>query len=314
MHHPTDCNLLWDALRKSIDLGARLCPHLGGTGWRKHKHWRKKAKSLCRRVEDIARRGNKAGGNGLKEAVGDYLQCAREIEAKVSELLSVVVVLGPVQHAWLLQVRYFHGHVVKHIDLVERRLLKGEKIPHGEKVFSLFEAHTEMIKKGKARPPIEFGHRLMITSLPGGLIVDYRILGSGTGEADAVGPLADRLEASVSLERIASMSFDRGFSSMAMRRSLGSRIGGGEAGVVMPKKGPPSKVSTERERADTWVELRDAHSAVESDINSLEHHGLGRCPDRGEEGYRRYAGLGVLSYNLHKIGNSLLRAEQAQAA
>jgi hypothetical protein len=52
---------------------------------------------------------------------------------------------------------------------------------------------------------------------------------------------------------------------------------------------------------------------VESEINSLEHHGWNRCLDAGWEGYRRYAGLGVLSYNLHLIGRELLR-RQAEAS
>ena len=52
--------------------------------------------------------------------------------------------------------------------------------------------------------------------------------------------------------------------------------------------------------------LRRQHSAVESDINSLEHHGLNRCLDVGLDGYLRYVGYGVLSYNLHVIGRALL--------
>jgi len=70
---------------------------------------------------------------------------------------------------------------------------------------------------------------------------------------------------------------------------------------------------TEKERESTprWKKLRNQHSAVESNINSLEHHGLNRCPDKGLSGYRRYVGFGVLAYNLHKIGAKLL-ANQGQ--
>ena len=59
--------------------------------------------------------------------------------------------------------------------------------------------------------------------------------------------------------------------------------------------------------------MRKQHSAVESEINSLEHHGLNRCPDVGLGGYLRYAGLGVLSYNLHVIGRELLARERARS-
>jgi len=267
-------------------------------------------KGSLRHLERTASRGGRAREGALEEACHHFLGIAREIEAKVSETLEMPSALGPADLVRMVELRYFYGHLVKHIDLVERRLLGGERIPHEEKVFSLFEPHTEMIKKGKARPPIEFGHRLMITSTSCGLVVDYKVLGAGTAESAAVEPLVDRLALTVGLDRIASLSFDKGFSCMAVRLRVGERIGGGEAGVIMPKKGRPSKASAERESEPVWVGLLDAHSAVESDINALEQHGLDCCPDRGEKGYRRYVGLGILSYNLHKIGNALLRRER----
>ncbi len=64
---------------------------------------------------------------------------------------------------------------------------------------------------------------------------------------------------------------------------------------------------TERESGKRFVALRRQHSTVESEINSLEHHGFNRCLGVGLEGYRRYVGLGVMSYNLHVIGRELLR-------
>ncbi|HEY9174098.1 MAG TPA: ISNCY family transposase, partial [Verrucomicrobiae bacterium] len=69
----------------------------------------------------------------------------------------------------------------------------------------------------------------------------------------------------------------------------------------------------EHESEKQFVALRRAHSAVESEINSLEHHGLNRCLDVGLDGYRRYVGLGVLSYNLHVIGRELQARQRARA-
>ena len=69
---------------------------------------------------------------------------------------------------------------------------------------------------------------------------------------------------------------------------------------------------TERESEKKFVALRRQHSAVESDINALEHHGLNRCLDVGLEGYRRYIGYGVLAFNLHVIGRELLARERAR--
>ena len=79
----------------------------------------------------------------------------------------------------------------------------------------------------------------------------------------------------------------------------------------MPKKGRKNALDVEREREPHWLKLKDTHSEVESNINSLEHHGLDRCPDNGLNGYKRYAGLGVLAYHVHRIGKGLLEKTAA---
>jgi len=191
--------------------------------------------------------------------------------------------------------------LIKHIDLVERRLVQKETIAHEEKIFSLFEPHTELIKKGKTMPPVEFGHRLLVSSEQNGLIIDYKVMEGGSESAEMV-PLADRLLKRFGEDSIASLSTDKGFSSVANRELLELYIGQ----VIMPKKGRKNAADTERERTKPWVKLKNKHSAVESDINCLEHHGLNRCPDKGLNGFTRYTGLGILAYNLHKIGAALL--------
>ena len=81
---------------------------------------------------------------------------------------------------------------------------------------------------------------------------------------------------------------------------------------MTPKRGKQNAAEMERESGRKFVALRKQHSAVEREINSLEHHGLNCCLDVGIEVYLRYAGLRVLSYNLHVIGREL-RARVAGA-
>ena len=83
--------------------------------------------------------------------------------------------------------------------------------------------------------------------------------------------------------------------------------------VVMPKRGKKNAAELECESDKKFVTLRRQHSAVESEINSLEHHGLNRCLDVGLPGYLRYVGYGVMSYNLHVIGRELLARKRARA-
>ncbi len=84
--------------------------------------------------------------------------------------------------------------------------------------------------------------------------------------------------------------------------------------VIMPKRGKKNAQEAEREKSKKFVALRRQHSAVESQINALEHHGLDRCLDVGLEGYLRYVGYGVLAYNLHVIGRKLLERGSCLAA
>jgi hypothetical protein len=80
----------------------------------------------------------------------------------------------------------------------------------------------------------------------------------------------------------------------------------------MPKKGKLNAVEKEEESGKGFRKLRNLHSAVESNINQLEHNGLDRCPDKGLKNYKRYVSLGILSYNLHRLGKILLVAQAAQ--
>jgi len=202
---------------------------------------------------------------------------------------------------------YFHRMLAKHLDLVERRLLNEEIIPAHEKVFSLFEPHTEWIQKGKQRPNVELGHKLLIATDQNQLIQDYAVL-MNEAEVDQSIPVAERLLGRYGAGSVASISFDKGFTREADRQLLGLYI----PEVIMPKRGKKNAAEMERESGREFMALRRQHSAVESEINSLEHHGLNRCLDVGIGGYLRYAGLGVLSYNLHVIGRELLARERAK--
>jgi transposase, IS5 family len=213
--------------------------------------------------------------------------------------------LEVVGFAELIQLDYFHTALIRQMDLVERRLLREETIPHQEKVFSLFEPHTQWIAKGKLFPPVELGHPLLITTDQHELILDYRRLDSWP-EVGAAIPLADRLLSRYGQEQIASLSFDKGFSRQEDRELLELYI----PQVIMPKRGKRNCREEQRESQKSFRALRNQHQAIESDINCLEHHGLNRCLDKGLDGFERYVGFGVLAYNLHKIGARLLQRQR----
>lgn len=302
VHYPTDLNLLWDGQRKCADLLQPMVEAHGIPGWRKIKDWRKKLKSQMIGLTRIVSGGGANKEQRKKKAVRAYLRDSDRFERKVYEAIGM---LPPAQTASELikrvELDYFHTMMMKQFDLVERRLVQGETIPHKEKVFSLFEPHTEFIKKGKLFPPVELGHKLLLTTDQHELILDYRVM-EQPNDKDEVIDLADRLLGRYGPGSIQSLSFDKGFTREEDRQLLELYI----PEVIMPKRGKRNGAEQERESSRSFRKLRRKHNAVESDINCLEHHGLNRCPDKGYHGYTRYAGFGVLAYNLHKIGRQLI--------
>ena len=235
-----------------------------------------------------------------------YLESLYALEEKVLESLEQLsaLAMNALLEVSLSELRGYHDLLIHHIFLISDRLLDGRKIASSEKLYSIFEQHSEWIQKGKAHRRVELGHRLLIATDQYGIVHDYKIM-QGADEAGEVAPLADRLVRKLGLETISSLSFDRGFSSVENRELLEMCLASVE--VVMPKKGKLSAADQERQSQKRWRKLSNKHSAIESDINSLEHHGLDRCPDKGYAAYARYAGLGILAYNLHRIGNHLLK-------
>ena len=78
----------------------------------------------------------------------------------------------------------------------------------------------------------------------------------------------------------------------------------------MPKLGKRNKQEEEEEHSRSFKKLKNKHSAIESNINELEHRGLDRCPERGIIHFTRYISLGVCAYNLKKIGHQILKNER----
>lgn len=298
-HFPTDYNLLWDSCRKCIEIGVYLRKQGALNGWRKANDWKKSLKGLMRQVGKTSSGGGKNKDTRVKGAVKAYLSKARSLEAKVNGVLENYFPENTNLFLKMVEMEYYLGMLTKHIDLVERRLLKGETIPHEEKVFSIFQPFTEWIKKGKLHPNVEIGKKLFVTTDQYNLIVDYQI---GNRQADNQLTLAitSRL-----LEKylVISLSMDKAFSDMKDKALLELFI----PQVIMPKKGKLSQEEKEIESTPTFKRLKNKHSAIESNINELEHRGLNRCPDRSKKNFERYVGLGICAYNLHKIGRKILK-------
>jgi hypothetical protein len=300
VHFPTDYNLLWDSGRKCMDImGKFIRKYKHVTGWRKRGYWYRCLKSKMRTLGQVGKSGGKGKEERLLQAATDYLDTARLFLDKLKKERPNLP-LGDTRDFELhLELEYYQSMLEKHIDLVERRIIKGETIPHGEKLFSIFETYTEWITKGKQNPGVELGKNIQVTTDQFHLIVDYKIMEHEVDKSCVI-PLADSVLPRFEVE---SWSFDKGFYSMDNKKLLGLFI----HHLVMPKKGKLNQKEQEEESKRSFKKTRDQHSAIESNINELEHRGLDKCPDKGYAHFKRYVGLGVCAYNLHRIGAELMR-------
>lgn len=316
IHFPTDLNLLWDSGRKCIDTIVDLLDSgLALDEWGKHKYQYRQLKNHYRNTSEIHRRKGANYQDRLRGAVRGYLIKAHQISQKVKQSIlhgAQEVVgghLSVVQVGLLQALQYYWSMLDKHIDLVERRLLKGEQIPHQEKVFSIFEPHVEWLSKGKLHRAVELGHNVAIATDQYHFIIDFETM-IGVSDPQTGLEMGHRIVKQYGPYcQLKSISFDRGYYSSLSKKALCEDFDQ----VIMPKKGKKSLKQEVEESQEDFKQLRRAHSAVESNINQLEHNGLNRCPDKGVKGFKRYVALGILSYNLHRLGKLLIKIEKAQA-
>ena len=293
---------MYDSLRKGIETVGHLCKQDKTIkGWRKHKSIISDIKSLFR----VASHKVFKGRNETEkiQSVKDYLGRARFINKR---LMAVKSADGSI--TTLMALQQYIDYITKFINQVERRLLKGEVIPADEKIFSIFEPHTEWISKGKLNKKVELGHLVLITTDQHSFIVDYKVM-EKQKDAQQVNDLANRIKTKFCNAAISSHSFDKGFWSKENLAILEQQE---IATAVLPKCGRHTKEDKERESEPGYKLLRRKHSAVESNINMLEHHGLNRCPDKGLKQYKNYVGLSVLAYNLHQLGNKIIAKQRKE--
>ena len=300
VHFPTDYNLLGDCCRKCLDMVDDFLekyPEI--EGWRKVKNWRSEINYLMREVGRASKSGGKKKAEKLQNVVTSYLTKCRTLQFKLVLEKMFFPILDETDLARHYALEYYMKLANKHIDLVDRRILKGEVIPHEEKMMSIFEDYTEMILKGKFRPSMEFGKLLSITTDQYGLILLHKVMNEEQ-DRDIVIEITDALLNKYKL--IASMSFDKGHWSKDNKALLELEI----PTVILPKLGKRTVVEEEFEISKKFKRLKNKHSAIESNINELEHRGLDRCPDRSYFHFCTYIAMGVCAYNLKKIGKKIL--------
>lgn len=307
VHFPTDLNLLWDSIRKVISIILFFSNNYKLKGWRKNRFWLRRLKSAFRLSSKVHSRGGKNKKIRLKSVVTAYLEMSQLLLSKAIKTIEKLIQETNTDIKYKLKLSelvYYKDMLVKHIDLVERRIIKDETIPASEKLVSIFESHTEWLQKGKSgRKGVEFGHNLLIATDQYKFIVYHKVI-EKTSDIDLTEETVDAIY-EIFTGLIYSMSFDKGFSSKKVKDALKGTDKVEK--LILPKRGKLNQQEKIEENEKEFKKLRNKHSRVESDINRLEHNGLNTCPDKGLLNFKRYASIGVLSYNLHNLGRILIK-------
>ncbi len=173
----------------------------------KDKQLGSELKGMMRELGKASKSGGIKKQERVKEAAKNYLKKSNILLKKIDKALPDFPIKDQTDLSLIIVIEHFMALMKKHIDLVERRILKGEKIPHEEKLFSIFETYTEWITKGKSRPSVELGKKLAITTDQYDLIVHYRLM-HNEQDRDIVIELADSI---LKRHNVLSWSFDKGF-------------------------------------------------------------------------------------------------------
>src|ERR1700756_1912360 len=302
IHHPTDNTLLWDVVR----VVTRLVGRLASTIERPIKGFRDRTRAARRRMLAIQRmtttqrqtqqRGKYRELIGIAEEVVERarrgLRHTRKVRAKdVPSQLALEELRRQIEH--------YCGLGERVIDQARRRVLQGEQVPNAEKIYSIFEPHTDLIKRGKVRTPVEFGHKVFLAESAQGLITQYEVLkGNLPDEVHVASSLQRHREAFGQAPQL--YGSDRGFFS---EQNLASCKHAGVKVVCIPQRG--GKGTGRREAYEESAVFKNGQrfrAGIEGRISVLfRGRGMKRCLAEGHDRFELWVGAAVLANNLMRI-------------
>jgi IS5 family transposase len=306
IHYPVDSTLLSDGVRVLSRTIQRAKPMLQETVDHARTLFRNRTRSVRRvtkRLIDAARRRGEQAAQEVQDCYQQLLDLTQQVVAQAEQVqqhlqtqLQQPAVSTTQRLADTLQT--FLPRLKQVIDQTTRRVIEGESVPAGEKLVSLFEPHTAIIRKGKAGKPTEFGRVLWLGETEGGIITQARVLDGNPDDAAQFVPSLDK-----HCEQFGRpptlVAGDGKLATPTNERTAQQR---GIKRVVLPRPGrkTPSRLAHERQR---WFRRgRNWRAGIEGRISGLKRrHGLDRCRYHGDDGMNRWVGWGVIAHDLRMI-------------
>lgn len=311
IHYPTESSLIWDGIRKLLPVSRKLGESLDQPGWRQTSHQLKKTKRQVREIARLSASDSPKAKAEVYPAYGVLLSLVGVLLDRVRALKKAAeeATLSPTQQKWLDQINRWYDPTSRVVDTAFRRTQLRETVPNEDKVFSIFETHTQLYRRGKAGEPNQFGRLVMIYEDAAGFISHYYLMGRQELDSDVVIEQTKIAQAKHGGE-IEEASFDRGYFSADNQAELETIVDN----PCLPPRHRNQYAKWLAEASTRLIEARNRHSGIESAIGAFQSgNGMKRCRDRTEEGLQRYLGLAVLGRNLHVLGKLLITQANAKS-
>ena len=290
IHYPTDSSLLWDSFRTLARLVSDLQKELPQLNLR-HRFHDKKIKKLATFIARNASSKSKSTQRKVKQGYAKLIQRVRWIHGVGQQACKKAFASG----YDVPGLSHYLPLVEQIIDQAEKRIIQGEKVPPDEKLYSLFEEHTELIVRGKAGKPIEFGHKILIAQTGEKYIHHYKVMEKRIEDKELLLPAIEAHKEMFG-DYPEVLSTDKGFyESMKQIISLEENI----LTVSIAKKGRRNQAEYDRETSEEFIDGQRFRAGSEGSISVLKRaFKLGKCFFRGFKNYAASVGFAVLCHNL----------------
>jgi IS5 family transposase len=301
IHYPTDSTLLGDGTRVLTRTMKKIERKAGGL----KRRVRNRMRSVNKRVLAIALASRQKGPQGEERRKKHYRELLTLTRRIVNQARRVFAEVKTRRRADLRKLReqlaIMTDRVRQVIRQAKARVFGGDTKMPG-KIVSMFEPHTEIIRKGKASKPTEFGKMVKIQEAENQIITDYQVFDARPNDSDLLVSSVQRHQECFSRTPDL-VAADAGFYSSANEGRLEER---GVRRISVPNRNTRSETRRRLQKSRWFREGQRWRTGCEGRISVLKRrHGLRRCLYRGAEGMRRWVGLGVIADNLIHIGTRL---------
>jgi IS5 family transposase len=309
IHSPSDSRLLADSVRVLGRTLGRARRALGEQAQLNRSAFRNRSRSvrrLARQVGEALRRGGDTARTVGRSAYQKLVQATQATLRQAEQVLPVLQAQAtPAADKLAETLATFIPRAKQVVDQTIRRVFEQEKVPAGDKIVSLFEPHTDIIRRNKLDKPTEYGHKVWLDEVDGGVVTRWDVLQGNPSDEKQWQPSLDHHQACFG-KPPHQASGDRGLYSTRNERAAEER---GVKHVILPQPGSKSPARQQHEKQPWFVRGRRWHAGVEGRISVLKRRfGLNRCPDHGRDGFEKWVGWGVIAANLTVIGKKLANA------